>query len=111
MKTIRIVNVPDGNAPLHIREQWVGVDILFPKVDEIDQRALLNYDYYIVLSTDALEALKKQGKSHAANFWSSSVLGKYLAFKKTDCIEDHKCKYTENSRPYCAECGHLIGGF
>ena len=111
MKTIKIVNVPDGTAPYRIREQWVGVDIPLETLNEKERNNHFGNVSYIVLSTEALKALRVQNKTQAADFWSSCVLGKYIAFKRTDCIENHKCIYTENSRPYCAECGHLIGGF
>jgi hypothetical protein len=86
---IRIVKVPPGFAPLHIREQWIGVQMPFK--NEMDDGGgavrigIENAGGYQVLATSAIQALKDAGKDEAVDFWSPVLTGT-LVFR-ADCCE------------------------
>lgn len=78
MKMLRINKLPSGFAPLHIREKWVGVEIMIDKraiVNHLPQPGLipgiLNKNKFIVMSADAISALKKAGHHEAAAYWEN----------------------------------------
>jgi hypothetical protein len=92
MSSIRITHTPPGFAPQHIREQWVGVQILLVTADELRKNPLSGFklgsendDGHLVLRSKAIEALRGAGKEEAVAYWSSLPLGMYLQFKKEVC--------------------------
>jgi len=92
MPSIRIVKVPPGFAPPSIREQWIGVEIPLPTEDEIRENpssrfglGSANEDGYRVFRFKAVEALRQAGKQRAATYWSETLFGIYLVFKKDVC--------------------------
>lgn len=75
---IRIVKVPAGEAPLEIREKWVGVEMscVFSEKNTNTARGVLTgvempqYDAYVVLQSEAIEALREKHPD-AAKYWNS----------------------------------------
>jgi hypothetical protein len=87
---IRFVAVPQGDAPLEVREQWVGIEVpcLFshdgvpPNPGDTMRDAatgleIPDYPGYMVLQWQAIEALE-QNSPEAAEFW------KELGFPQSD---------------------------
>lgn len=79
--TIRFTSVPRGGAPFEIREQWIGVEVpcLFSHdgvppnegdgtYDVETGLEVPDYPGYIVLQTDAIEALQRKSPE-AAEYW------------------------------------------
>lgn len=79
--TILFTSTPTGQAPLSIREQWIGVEVpcLFShdgtcyhdgKLLGVETGlAVPDYPGYIVFQTHALEALEKKSQE-AAEYWA-----------------------------------------
>lgn len=92
MKTIKIIKTPPGQAPEHIRDQWVGVEILTQneKDDGTGLRdGVENIGGYKVSPTDAINALKKAGKKEAADYWwKEHNLGAISLIFRSDCCEE-----------------------
>ena len=94
---IRIVSVPAGEAPLEIRQKWVGVEIptvCFESATQ-DARGVLSKTrqapvaQYLVLQTAALEALAKHDPAAAA-WWQKAgfpVPEKCFGFKPEEVLE------------------------
>ncbi len=94
---IRIVKVPAGQAPLWVREAWVGVEIPLVETEQAvsgQQVGALggaaspeNLQGYEVHGSAALTALCKAGKSEAADWWRmhSALGGGHLVFGKQFC--------------------------
>src|SRR4051812_11041468 len=95
MSSIKIIAVPFGFAPLHIREQWVGIQIPLATKDELQNSPLSgikigneNSAGHIVLRKKAIEALREAGKDEAAEFWSRAPIisiASYLQFQREVC--------------------------
>ena len=85
---VRIIGVPDGEAPLALREKWVGVvmpvDELMSKASESHYAGFVshgtkslkqigegapNYGGLAILFEDAMMSLREAGKSLAAEEW------------------------------------------
>lgn len=75
---IRITDVPDGDAPLEIREQWVGMVLFTALRDPQHRRTMSVMDPrdrkpakvgYIVDRALAIAALRNDGKGLAADWW------------------------------------------
>ncbi|MEI7689159.1 MAG: hypothetical protein WCI91_03160 [Candidatus Nomurabacteria bacterium] len=89
MARIKIVEVPPGFAPKHIREQWVGVEIPLvenptPEGKESFQIGNQNSGGYQVDGVEAVRSLIADGKLEAANFWLPYATGNFK-FKKEVC--------------------------
>lgn len=75
---IRIINTPGGQAPLSVREKWVGVEIdcLYSTpsnvIVDIYTHEIVGYmSGFVVLQADALSALAKLDAGAAA-WWKSN---------------------------------------
>lgn len=94
MAKIRIVKVPPGFAPEHIRREWLGVEIPLPTQAELAENPPsaweaneANSGGYIVFQDDAVKALLAAEKNGAAEFWEDLELpAPYLRFRR-DCCE------------------------
>lgn len=81
MSAIRIIKMPSGSAPEHIRQEWVDLEIGLahpPGAQDPDK-------YYVTGST-AVQALRNARKDDAAEYWrsvNSSLV--FLAFNKQEC--------------------------
>lgn len=94
--TIKIIGVPNGEAPRHIREAWVGVTLpareveplMLGKPEEVISRTEVKSDeeFYFALTNDALDTLFRNGKD-SLHFWWAKVLRAhdYLLFEKGVC--------------------------
>ncbi|MDO9183243.1 MAG: hypothetical protein Q7U04_12590 [Bacteriovorax sp.] len=98
MAQVKIVKVPDGQAPEWVRKEWVGlvlplvedaprvekvIGVLGGKVDNADQYI----DGYSVETAAAIDFLKKKN-FEAAQWWINKVPFWFvprLIFKKEDC--------------------------
>lgn len=112
MRKIRITQIPDGDAPLEIREAWVGIILEAP--DDIPRHPVDNprgiiygkhipmETYYQVWITDAITALSEAGKIKEAKWWIEQVLPELdvLDFP-TRC-----CEVVKEQK----ECKNVIGG-
>lgn len=93
MRAIRITRVPAGEAPLEIRQAWVGcvLPVQFSRRDEgkgvLTEKPEIN-DWHFVPWERAVEALSAQGKAGAAEWWRTvPVRDDYLLFHRADCEE------------------------
>jgi len=93
-RKVKIIKMPAGFAPEHIRQEWVGVEILLMNQSEADSlQDSVGWDSneqhggHIVRTLDAIEALKNAGKSDAANYWLGveELLGTELRFGSEYC--------------------------
>lgn len=75
---IRITRTPSGQAPLEIREQWVGVEL--PSIGRSQSQSCgvlggeghaENQGGYEVPLVDALQALHDAGRAEAVTWWSA----------------------------------------
>lgn len=91
---VRITSVTSGEAPLWVREQWIGIILdgepFDPYISEENppievltgKPAIQNYaGAILVKSEDAIEALRKSSPD-AAIWWDSNYLGAGLVFIK-----------------------------
>ena len=83
MSSIRIINTPQGHAPLWVRKEWVGVTISLatPLYDEI-----YKYPGYEVTIISALRELER--KSPRAAYWFTVNLPTFngnFKFRKEEC--------------------------
>lgn len=95
MSSIKIIAVPPGFAPDHIREQWVGIQIPLATEAELRDNPLSgfkignqNNNSYVVLREKAIEALRTADKYDAVDFWSTTPvisIASYLEFRKEVC--------------------------
>ena len=91
MSSIRIIEIPPGFAPAHIRRQWVGVVLPLATEEELAHNPPSevcigrgNENGYLVLCCKAAAVLRTTGKMEAANYWES-FFDSYLEFKKEVC--------------------------
>lgn len=89
MAKIKIIEVPPGFVPEHIRKQWIGVEIPLtenpiPEGQETFQVGNQNSGGYQVKGVDAVKALLDSDKQEAANFWIPYSSGNFK-FKKEVC--------------------------
>jgi hypothetical protein len=98
---VRIISVPDGEAPLAIREAWVGLvlpvwfdsgsgpDGSFRTVGVLGG-ARETYKGFAVPINAAIHALEFMGKTEAADWWKANRLIKTFdwpdLFKDLDCL-------------------------
>lgn len=85
MRKIKIIAVPLGFAPEHIRQAWVGVEIPLPEEELSQGIAIGNEGVYVVSGNDAITALRNAGKHKAADFWEHHVLPAAQCFSKQVC--------------------------
>lgn len=85
---IRIIKVPEGEAPLQVRKKWIGLVLPVVAVSSHDCREILSNTkvnrglHYTVPKDLAIVALEQQ-HPHAANWWKShspATEGSALAF-------------------------------
>ncbi len=91
MSSIRIIEIPPGFAPAHIRMQWLGVVLPLATEEELIEHPLSGFSIghgnengYLVLCCKAAAVLRTAGKMEAANYWES-FFSSYLEFKKETC--------------------------
>jgi hypothetical protein len=80
---IEIVGIPDGEAPLEIREQWVG--LVLPVTSGVCReprgvvtgKVLDYYDGYRVKDTVAIDILYNKSRE-AGQWWKDNYLSKYV---------------------------------
>lgn len=91
--SIRIIATPPGQAPDHIRMQWVGVVIPLANNDAVGIQvgvrggAPENGDGYKVNSRDAVECLRKKSPE-AADWWDNNFpvdRAQSFVFRKDVC--------------------------
>ncbi len=97
MIAIQIVKVPVGEAPLWVREQWVGCVLPVEFVGATWAKGVLTGtphaipfgSWYWVAWDRAVMALESQGKGDAADWWRSTShpLDEYLLFRIEECKE------------------------
>lgn len=96
MPKVKITSVPPGGAPLHIKQQWVGLEL---PLEEISEPGIMrsvtgskpnpkSYGGFPVKTEDAIQALRDQGREEAAEWWENWFLstgrtGKTLVFAAT----------------------------
>jgi hypothetical protein len=73
--------IPDGGAPINIREQWIGVELPVREhllveaknttnyFDMLRLREIENPNGIPVFGLDALDALRTAGRTEAADYW------------------------------------------
>ncbi len=95
-RKIKIISVPPGQAPLEIREQWVG--LVLPIAEDAPERGIEigvlggkteNTGGYKVKTETAIIELEKQSPD-AANWWRQHVNPNqmpWLVFKREVCKE------------------------
>jgi hypothetical protein len=125
MPHIRIIVVPAGEAPLEIREAWVGVvlsyDPLFTSLAMMDSSVGVRSDGvlsremvrendpneggYAVHSQDAIAALRSRGRTEAAEWWDQLALSDcVLVFGQQFCEE-----VSDADLVRCPDCGKIHG--
>lgn len=95
--SIKIVKVPEGEAPLAIREKWIGIQI--PTVcfesRSADDHGVISHQLvpeeprYVVLQTEAVTALEKNDVA-TATWWKNHgfpVAGDCFCFKADEVVE------------------------
>ena len=92
--TIRIIAVPAGEAPLEVREKWIGVEIPDASYDPISRGArevvsgapVAPQACFCVLQKDALMALAQKSEA-AAGWWVKAGFPKHeecFSFRKDE---------------------------
>jgi hypothetical protein len=95
MENIRIIAIPGGDAPLTIRQKWLGIKLPLARcpntssvsTDTNDHARQTDGNYYVVDASDALSALNKSSPA-AANWWRRHIppiTGNKFLFSKDDC--------------------------
>lgn len=95
MAQIKIIAVPPGYAPEQIRKQWVGVILPVAEHRELAHISPLaletsgpNANGHAVLCRSAVDALRRAGKSQAADYWNKVFPSNaVLQFGKAYCEE------------------------
>ncbi len=98
MNTIRVVAIPAGEAPVWVREAWIGIILPLAKIPEgtklFAQGVLGGFPHseneggYVVETRVAITSLKSNGKMNPVQWWESNVdpnVLKYLQFGKRFC--------------------------
>ena len=97
MAKIKIVKVPDGEAPLEIRQKWVGT--IIPLAENLPpglvvagvisgKRVNAGYnDGYHVETIVAIQALEKKNPETAEWWLTNTIVGfmPYLVFRRVEC--------------------------
>ena len=87
---IRIIAIPDGEAPERVREQWLGLELSCRGVStggiELFSRRMTYGHGYLVRTNEAVEALGKVNPE-AATYWGflSHQLGETFTFNREAC--------------------------
>src|SRR5580704_17457412 len=94
MKYIRIISAPAGNAPLLIRNRWIGLKLpVSPRPDREHVRSTkMASEYvgsggYVVEAADALSVLHRSSPT-CANWWRRNLppsAGNQFVFASTIC--------------------------
>lgn len=81
---IKIISTPDGEAPLWVREQWIGVELSVVPGESYFQRGVVTekqiskaIDGYRVKAVIAINILSHKSKD-AAKWWIENYLSKYM---------------------------------
>jgi hypothetical protein len=94
MTQIKIIAVPPGQAPLEVRQQWVGITL--PVAENLPSKTFEmgvfggkpeNSEGYLVETMLAFRELKKKSPE-AADWWSSHLspqLMPWLSFQRSVC--------------------------
>lgn len=87
---VKIISLPPGVAPEHIRLQWINVEIPLLGIENINKplgfrSGFENLGGYQVRPDHAVEALKKYNKIEAADFWSNYLSAKNFTFRRDVC--------------------------
>lgn len=95
MSCIEIIKVPAGEAPLHIRQAWVGLQL--PLTEQEESGSVIgaeggaadpaNADGYDVSIGSAIHSLQIAKKHKAATYWANKPFprGSKLRFGKEFC--------------------------
>ena len=85
---IKIVSVPDGEAPLEVREKWVGLELPVVPGESYAQQGVVSgkpvnppMDGYLVKAVTAVAILAKSDRD-AARWWETHFLPKYKMFEE-----------------------------
>jgi|SRR5271168_858849 len=87
--SVRITKTPDGEAPLNIRKEWVGVTLPVVAITNTKGRGVLSHKetdsevVYLVYQDLAIKALAAKSKE-AARWWRRQRFpqrGQYFSFK------------------------------
>jgi hypothetical protein len=92
MKSLKIITIPSGFAPEHIRTQWIGVTMPLPaneKLEEILSQPVARQcrGECFVLYEEATIALRAAGKNEAAKFYESQSFGKRLFWFRNEICQ------------------------
>ena len=78
MSSIRIIQCPPGQAPEHIRQQWIGS--IIPLLESCGARPVgvlggkpQNVGGYEVLASEAIDSLRKREKEEAVLWWRNCL--------------------------------------
>lgn len=85
MSSVRIVKTPQGQAPLWVRQEWVGLEI---SLTQPIGNSSTNHEGYEVSIRTALRELRKKSY-HAANWFEVNLFTQDGNFKFTK----EECKY------------------
>lgn len=94
---IEIIKVPQGEAPVSIKEHWVGIQVdALRTLSTAGSRGVLSgrevvpsAGGYLVSWDSAVEALRAAGKEEAAQFWENLRHNPdgWLSFRADECKE------------------------
>ena len=90
---IRIIAMPDGEAPERVREEWIGCEFQCSKVNEgvtLFSDKWMSYPGYAVYYKDAITALAHRNPE-AAHWWDALWLQKWDRAPIARLIFDAEC--------------------
>jgi hypothetical protein len=93
MCIVKVIRVPEGEAPLKIREAWVGMRLLafsFERVPDavgvLTEESKKTGPSWVVPTDVAVAALEEAGKQEEATWWRNTVPeDSALVFKMDEC--------------------------
>ncbi len=110
MGRIKVIGVPRGEAPLSVREKWIGIEMLTIRkventngVDVLSGALVESRDpRYVVYIDDALEALERHDspKGEATLWWKAWRKSPMGEGAYTFGFEASVCEVLEDELPY-----------